>query len=84
MQGKIALAGGAALLAWLLSRSTAAAPRVTKELDIDANVLSPYFGMTDAEIAAAKAAGAGPNPAIDPEMRRLIDISNAVIAADDD
>lgn len=76
VQIKLAVAGGIALLAWLLT-SRAAGARVSQTLDIDANLLSPTFGLTDEEIAARKA-----NPAVDPEMRRLIDLSNSVLAAD--
>lgn len=70
-----------ALLAWLLTSRRPPVGRVSTELDIDANVNSPYFGMTDEEIAAAKAAGA--NPAVNQDMRELISISNVLIATDD-
>jgi hypothetical protein len=84
-QIKLAIAGAMALIAWLLTTRATSTPagRVSRELDVDANVLSPYFGMTDEEIAAAKAAGVRPNPALDPTMRDLIDVSNVLIAADD-
>lgn len=84
VQAKIVSAGVMALIAWLFSRKAAAAPaadpgRVSKELVVGINVLDPdTFGLTEEEIAARNR-----NPAIDPEMRRLIDLSNAVIAADD-
>lgn len=82
-QAKIAGAAALALLAWWLTPKPAPIPRVSKELDVDVNVNSPYFGMTDEEIAAAKAAGVTrANPALDPEMRRLIDASNILIARD--
>ena len=81
-QIKLTLAALGALLAWLLTKQAAPAGRVTKTLDVDVNVNSPYFGLTDDEIAAMKAAGARPNPAIDPTMRELIDRSDAIIAAD--
>lgn len=80
---KLAAAGVMALIAWWASRRSSSPARVSRELEVDVNVNSPYFGMTDEEIAAAKAAGVRPNPAVDPDMRRLIDLSNAVIAADD-
>ncbi len=80
-QIKLALAGLVALLAWLFTQNKAA-DRRSSSLDVDANVLSPYFGLTDEEIAAAKAAGARPNPALDPKMRELIDSSNILIAED--
>ncbi len=82
-QIKLALAGLAALLAWLLTKKAAPAARVSKTLDVDVNVNSEYFGLTDEEIAAAKAAGARPNPALDPTMRELIDRSDRIIAADE-
>lgn len=81
-QIKLALAGVMALIAWLLTTKKVDGKRVSRELEIDANVLSPTFGMTDEEIAAA--AGARRNPALDPEMRRLIDLSNVLIDAEDD
>ena len=82
-QAKIALSAAVALLAWLLTKRATAAPvRVRKEFEVEANVLNPNFGLTEEEIAAQKA-GARANPAIDPEMRRLIDLSNIVIAEDD-
>jgi hypothetical protein len=79
-QIKLAAAGALALLAWLLTtRSLQAQPRVTKEVVIGANVLDPdTFGLTEEEIAAQKA-----NPAVDPRMRDLIDVSNTLIAQDD-
>lgn len=82
-QMKVATYGGAALLLLLLARNTRAVTtanlgRVTKELEIDANVDSPTFGLTPAQIATMNSN----NPAVDPEMRRLIDASNAAIAAD--
>jgi hypothetical protein len=43
-----------------------------------ANVDSPYFGMTDEEIAALRG-----NPAVDPELRRKIDESNLLIAREE-
>lgn len=81
-QIKLALAGVVALFAWLFTKNASDA-RVTKTADFDVNVLSPYFGLTDDEIAAAKAAGARPNPADDPRMKKLIDESNILIAEDD-
>lgn len=69
-----------ALLAWWLwpdKKAAAAAPgRVSRELDVDVNVESPYFGLTDDEIAAEKAKR---NPAVDPEMRLAIDRSSVLI-----
>ncbi len=59
--------------------AAAATERVAKELDVDVNVESPYFGLTDSEIAAEKAKA---NPAIDPDMRLAIDKSNRAIADD--
>ncbi len=82
-QIKLAIAAGVALLAWLLTPRGKAADRVSRELEIDANILSPTFGMTDAEIAARERVGAPPNPAVDPRMRDLIDVSNTLIAEDD-
>lgn len=83
-QIKIAMAGALALLAWLFTTRATPAARVSSSLDIDANVNSPYFGMTDDEIAAAKAAGVTKaNPALNPKMRELIDVSNVLIAEDD-
>jgi hypothetical protein len=52
-QAKLLGAGVLALLAWLL-RDQSAPGRVSKELDIDANVNSDTFGMTDEEIANHK------------------------------
>lgn len=87
VQIKLAIYGGAALLLWLLARESMRAGvanisdpgRVKKTLDVDANVDSPTFGLTDAQIAAMNSN----NPAVDPEMRRLIDASNAALAADE-
>lgn len=77
-QIKLAAAGAIALLAWLLT-TRAAGARVSKELIVGVNVLDPdTFGLTEEEIAARKA-----NPAVDPRMRELIDISNTLIAEDD-
>jgi hypothetical protein len=84
-QIKVATYGGAALLLWLLAKNAMAATtmpivgRVTKELVIDDDVNSPTFGLSAEQIAAMNTS----NPAVDPEMRRLIDTSNALIAADD-
>lgn len=79
-QAKIVGAAIVALLAWWLTPKVAPLPRIKRELDVDVNVNSPYFGMTDEEIAAAKAAGVNrANPALDPDMRRLIDASNILI-----
>lgn len=78
MQIKLAAAGAIALLAWLFT-TRAAGARVSKELIVGVNVLDPdTFGLTEEEIAARKA-----NPAVDPRMRELIDISNTLIAEDD-
>jgi len=80
-QGKLVTAGAAALIAWWFSRRNSPADpgRVSKELIVGVNVLDPdTFGLTEEEIAGKRA-----NPAVDPEMRRLIDLSNAVIAAAD-
>lgn len=82
-QAKIAGAAALALLAWWLTPKAAAIPRVSRELEVRNNVNDPYFGYTEEEVAAMKAAGARPNPAVDPEMRRLIDASNILIARDD-
>lgn len=82
-QIKLGLAGLVALLAWLFTTKagSAAAPGTkTSTLDIDANVDSPNFGRPIADIEAEKAAGR--NPAVNPEMRRLIDVSNAILDAD--
>jgi len=77
-QIKLAAAGVMALLAWWFTTRTPA-ERVTKEVVIGANVLDPdTFGLTEEEIAARRA-----NPAVDPRMRDLIDISNTLIAEDD-
>jgi hypothetical protein len=65
LQTKLAVAGGLALLAWLL---TPRLGRVTREIEIDANVLSPTFGLpigTDLNSPAAW----------NPELRRLVDES---------
>ncbi len=78
-QIKLALSAALALLAWFLTTRAKADPgRTKRELEIEANVLNPNFGLTDAEIAAR-----GENPALDPRMRELIDLSNGLIAADD-
>lgn len=78
-QIKLAAAGAVALLAWLLTTRAVGAPRVTKELIVGVNVLDPdTFGLTEEEIAARNA-----NPAVDPRMRELIDVSNTLIAQDD-
>ena len=83
-QIKIALYAGAALLAWLFTRKAidAVDPRVSKTLDVDVNVNSPFFGLTDEEIDNYKRSG-GRNPAIDPGMREVIDRSNAILDAED-
>lgn len=81
IQIKIAGYAGAALLLWLFRpRSSAPADpgRVTKTLVVVDDVNSPYFGMTAEEVAAARG-----NPAVDPDMRRLIDQSNLLIARDE-
>lgn len=84
-QAKIAGAAALALLAWWLTPkpATSPIPRVSKELDVRIDVNDPWFGYTEAEIARMKAAGVRPdNPAVDPDMRRLIDASNILIAED--
>jgi hypothetical protein len=84
MQIKLAVYGGVALLLWLFGRKSGgtSAPadpgRVTKTLTIVDDVNSPYFGMTVEEVAAARG-----NPAVDPDMHRLIDQSNLLIANDE-
>lgn len=96
MQIKIAVYGGALLLAWLLRKraagssasATDGAPvgRVTKTLDINADVYSPDFGTPyisgPGGPGGATPSPANANPAIDPAMRALIDKSNAAISAD--
>lgn len=86
LQIKIAVYGGTALLLLLLARKAsaqaAAVPRVSQTLTVVDDVFSPYFGMTEAEIAAAKGQATADNPAVDPEMRKLIDRSNLLIAQD--
>lgn len=81
-QIKIAVYAGAALLAWWLGRRAVQAVdpgRRSQELIIGNNVLDPdTFGLTEDEIAARKA-----NPAVDARMRELIDVSNAVLTADE-
>lgn len=89
-QIKVATYAGAALLLWLLGRKATAATsattqatstdpgRVSRELVIHDDINDPYFGLTDAQIAAMNTN----NPAVDPRMRALIDQSNAAIAAD--
>lgn len=80
-----ALAAGAALglaglIWWLWPKGTtpfktSAGPRVQKTLDINADVYSPDFG---------EPLYGPPKPvAVSPDMQRLIDASNAAIAADD-
>jgi hypothetical protein len=80
-QIKFAAYGVSLLVLWLLSRrgGPPAAPvgRRTTIVDVDADVYSPTFGMTDAEIAASRA-----NPGVNPALRDLIDRSNAAIAQD--
>src|SRR5512144_307397 len=84
-QIKVVTYGGAALLLWLCARNAMAMKtnndlaRVTKELEIDASINSPTFGLTPDQIAALNSN----NPAVDPTMRAYIDASNAAIAADD-
>lgn len=84
-QIKVAIYGGAVLLLLLCARNAMAAKlnndlgRVTKELEIDASINSPTFGLTPDQIVALNSN----NPAVDPTMRAYIDASNAAIAADD-
>lgn len=88
-QIKIAVYGGVALLLWLCARAAAGSSaqqpgRVTKTLDIVANIDSPNFG--EPYVAGPGGPGGatpGPaNPAQDPLVRYYIDKSNAAIAAD--
>jgi len=93
MQIKIALYSGAALVLWLLARNAKASPappiigRVSKTLDINADVYSsdfglPYIAGPGGPGAASPSPANNSNPAQDPTMRALIDKSNAAIAAD--
>ncbi len=77
VQIKFATYGGVLLLLWLLRPKAAPTARVTKTIEVEADVYNPNFGLTDAEIAAQK------NPAVDPVMRELIDRSNRLLAEDD-
>ncbi|HYD01801.1 MAG TPA: hypothetical protein VEB22_11295 [Phycisphaerales bacterium] len=75
-QVKIAVAGGLALVAWLLTPRRPG--RRTMELEIDANVYSPTFGLpigSDPE----------PDPRADwnPELRRLVEKAERLIATDE-
>jgi hypothetical protein len=77
------LAGGATLgiagLVWWFwprsAKKTSAGARVSSELVIDDNVLSPTFGLPLYGPPA-------PAVAVNPDMQRLIDQSNAAIEAD--
>lgn len=75
-QIKLAAAGGLALLAWLLAPRAPA--RVTREIEIDANVYSDTFG----EPMMTGPSGAGPD-GWNPELRRLVEESAAAIRAHD-
>lgn len=66
-QAKLATAGVAALLAWLFG-SKPQQGRVRRELEVDVNVNSTTFGMTDAEIENHK------------RLVDLVDESNRAIA----
>jgi hypothetical protein len=69
LQKKALIYGGALLLLWLL-RPRPAAGRVTRTLDINADINDPLFGTAH-------------DFALDPDMERLIKESNARIAAHD-
>lgn len=71
-----AAVAAAGLLAWWLWPKKVA--RRKSELTIDANVYSETFGLPLFGPPAPRADGA-----INPDMQRLIDESNAAIAADD-
>lgn len=79
----------ALLIAWLLFSGDAKAAtgaaadggtadpgRVTKEIEVEADIYNPNFGLTDAQIAERD------NPAVDPVMRDLISRSNRLILQD--
>jgi hypothetical protein len=68
LQKKALIYGGALLLLWLLRPRPAG--RVTRTLDINADINDPLFGTAH-------------DFALDPEMERLIKESNARIAAHD-
>lgn len=71
--------GAIGLLVWYLWPKKVVTVRES-ELAIDDNVLSPTFGLPYGSVVP----DASPAPvALSPEMQRLIDASNAAIAADD-
>ncbi len=86
---KIALYGGGALVAWLLTKH--AAPKdPTGTVELGVPTLNGIYGADVYYSDHYVAGGGGPaqpaippvNPAVDPRMRELIDQSNAAIAAD--
>lgn len=82
MQIKIAVYGGAALIAWWL---TARAMKRSKgDVELGVGTVDGAYGgdyQTLPNKTAAKVDTA--NPAIDPAMREVIDRSNRILAADD-
>jgi len=83
-QEKVAIAAGilgTGLLVWWYWPRAPAVVRLNKsELVIDDNVMSPTFGLP---VYGPPAPSARADGALNPDMRRLIDASNAAIAADD-
>jgi hypothetical protein len=78
MQIKIAVYGGAALLAWWLTDR--AMKRAKADVELGTGTVGGVYGG-DYETPAA--APTSSNPAIDPAMREAIDRSNRILAADD-
>ncbi len=81
-KAKLLWAAGMFLAAWLFrekrSPANTSPGRATSELEIDANVYSPTFGQPLTDLGDDPLTIGGPH---DPEMARLIDESNAAIAA---
>lgn len=87
LQWKVALYGGAALAAYLLTRRK----DPTGDVELGVPTLNGIYGADTYYSEHYVAGGGGPaqpaippvNPAVDPRMRELIDQSNAAIAAEE-
>jgi hypothetical protein len=78
-QIKIAIWGGAALIAlWLTSRRSPIA-----DVELGVGTVNGIYG-NDTYYSDRPSGVPSTNPATNPEMRRLIDLSNRLIAEDDD
>lgn len=83
IKAQLGLAVLLALGAWLLRDRGTSGATVVKTLEIDDNILSEHFGDPFPVTGGGSNGSSMINNAVNPEMRRLVDTSNALISQDD-